>query len=155
MNMQVSALREQHKHYMAVREKLWFSKPKAVAPVEVVEPQPVVKIVYARRPSWKRQETVFDLHVQQYRKRLLSIASNPHVVYVQDRCRELGVSYADIMVPCRRREFVRPRQIIMWELRQKFNLSYPRIGRMFGGLDHTTCIHAIRRVDNLKARGEL
>lgn len=149
------ALKEQHTHYMAVREKLWFSKPKAAAPIEVVEPPPIVKIVYARRPAWKLQEVNFDLHVQQYRKRLQNIASNPHVVYVQDRCRDFGIAYEAIMVPCRRREFVRPRQIIMWELRQKFQLSYPRIGRMFGGLDHTTCIHAIRRVDNLKARGEL
>ncbi|QND42978.1 hypothetical protein HB770_20965 [Rhizobium leguminosarum bv. viciae] len=138
---------------MAVRAKLWFTEPPKAAPVEVITP--IVKIIYARRPAWKLQEVNFDLHVLQYRARLRNIASNPHVVYVQDRCRDFGVTYEAIMVPCRQREFVRPRQIIMWELRHKFQLSYPRIGRMFGGLDHTTCIHAIRRVDNLKARGEL
>lgn len=153
--MQVSALKEQHTHYMAVREKLWFSKPKAVAPVEVVEPTPIVKIIYARRPAWKLQEVNFDLHVQQYRKRMLSIASGPTIVYIQDRCRELGVSYADIIVPCRRREFVRPRQLIMSELRHKFNLSYPKIGKLFGNLDHTTVIASMRRVEILRARGEL
>lgn len=154
--MQVSAsLREQHTHYMAVREKLWFSKPKAVAQVEIVEPSPVVKIVYARRPLWKRQEIDFDLHVLQYQARMRNIACSPTMVYIQDRCRELGVSYADIIVPCRRREFVRPRQLIMSELRHKFNLSFPKIGSLFGGLDHTTVIAALRRVETLKARGEI
>jgi hypothetical protein len=149
------ALKEQHTHYMAVREKLWFTKPKAVAPVEVVEPPPVVKVVYVRRPIWKRQEIDFDLHVLQYQSRMMNIACSPTMVYIQDRCRELGVSYADIIVHCRRREFVRPRQLIMWELRHNFNLSYPKIGSLFGKLDHTTVIWAVRRVDVLKARGEL
>jgi hypothetical protein len=146
-------LQEQHNRHKAIRAKLWFTEPPKAAPVEVITP--IVKIIYARRPAWKLQEVHFDLHVQQYRKRLMSIASGPSIVYIQDRCRELDVSYADIIVPCRRREFVRPRQIIMWELRHKFNLSYPKIGKLFGNLDHTTVIASMRRVEILKARGEL
>lgn len=153
MQVVSASLREQHEHHKAIRAKLWFTEPPKAAPVKVETP--IIKIIYARRPTWKLQDVQFDLHVIQYRKRLQNIASNPHVVYVQDRCRDFGVTYEAIMVPCRRREFVRPRQIIMWELRHKFQLSYPRIGRMFGGLDHTTCMWAIRRIDNLKARGEL
>lgn len=155
MNVHVSALREQHTHYMAIREKLWFSKPKAAPLVEVVEPNPVIKIVYARRPSWKLQDTEFDQHVRQYRVRLQNLGCSPHIVYIQDRCRELGVAYEAIIVPCRRRVFVRPRQIIMWELRHKFNLSFPKIGRLFGNLDHTTVIASLRRVEILKERGVL
>lgn len=153
MNVHVTVLQEQHNRHKAIRAKLWFTEPPKAAPVEVITP--IVKIIYARRPAWKLQEVHFDLHVQQYRKRLMSIASGPSIVYIQDRCRELDVSYADIIVPCRRREFVRPRQIIMWELRHKFNLSYPKIGKLFGNLDHTTVIASMRRVEILKARGEL
>jgi len=152
MIMQVSALREQHERYKAVREKLWFTKPPK--PVEAA-PTPVVKIVYARRPTWKMQEINFDLHVLQYKNRVLNLACKPHVVYVQDRCREMDVAYEAIIVPCRRREFVRPRQIIMWELRHKFNLSYPQIGRMFGNLDHTTVIAAMKRIKILREAGLL
>jgi chromosomal replication initiation ATPase DnaA len=43
----------------------------------------------------------------------------------------------------------------MSELRQKFSLSYPKIGKLFGNLDHTTVIASLRRVEILKARGEL
>jgi hypothetical protein len=154
MNVHVSALREQHERYRAVRERLWFTKPQECAPV-VSLPEPVKTIVYARRPAWKLKETCFDHHVQQYKNRLLNLTCKPHVIYIQDRCRELGVSYDAIIVPCRRRIFVRPRQIIMAELRDKFGLSFPRIGQLFGGLDHTTVIASLRRVEILKARGEL
>lgn len=50
----------------------------------------------------------------------------------------------------RRREVVKPRQIIMYILREDFHLSYPAIGTVFGGRDHTTVIHACEKV-----RGEL
>jgi len=50
----------------------------------------------------------------------------------------------------RRREIVKPRQIVMYILREDFHLSYPAIGTVFGGRDHTTVIHACDKV-----RGEL
>ena len=46
----------------------------------------------------------------------------------------------------RRREIVKPRQIIMYILREDFHLSYPAIGSVFGGRDHTTVIHACEKV---------
>ncbi len=50
----------------------------------------------------------------------------------------------------RRREVVKPRQIVMYILREDFHLSYPAIGTVFGGRDQTTVIHACEKV-----RGEL
>ncbi|TBG78604.1 hypothetical protein ELG76_04110 [Rhizobium leguminosarum] len=141
------ALKEQHTHYMAVREKLWFSKPKAV--VEVVEPTPIVKIVYARRPAWKLQEVNFDLHVQQFRKRLFRIAASPTVVYIQDRCEALGVSYEEVVGAGRRREIVAVRHLLMHEIARQFGLSYPALGRLFGGRDHTSTLYAVRKIEAL------
>lgn len=46
----------------------------------------------------------------------------------------------------RRREVVKPRQIIMYILREDFHMSYPAIGTVFGGRDHTTVIHACEKV---------
>lgn len=46
----------------------------------------------------------------------------------------------------RRKEVVRPRQIIMYILREDFNTSYPYIGQKLGGRDHTTVIHAYEKV---------
>ncbi len=46
----------------------------------------------------------------------------------------------------RRREIVRPRQIIMYILREDFNISYPSIGIELGGRDHTTVIHSCDKI---------
>ncbi len=46
----------------------------------------------------------------------------------------------------RRKEIVRPRQIIMYVLRKDFNISYPSIGEKLGGRDHTTVIHSCKKI---------
>lgn len=57
-----------------------------------------------------------------------------------------GVDEASMYAKTRRREVVKPRQVIMYILREDFNLSYPAIGGLFGGRDHTTVIHACEKV---------
>ena len=46
----------------------------------------------------------------------------------------------------RRKEIVKPRQIIMYILREDFSTSYPYIGQKMGGRDHTTVIHAYEKI---------
>lgn len=48
----------------------------------------------------------------------------------------------------RKKEYVLPRQIAMFLLREDFNGSYPYIGQKFGGRDHTTVIHAYEKVSS-------
>ncbi len=48
----------------------------------------------------------------------------------------------------RRKEVVKPRQVIMYILREDFNTSYPFIGQKLGGRDHTTVIHAYEKIKN-------
>ncbi len=48
----------------------------------------------------------------------------------------------------RRKEIVKARQIIMYILREDFNVSYPLIGQKLGGKDHTTVIHSCLKVKN-------
>ncbi|MEK7157623.1 MAG: chromosomal replication initiator protein DnaA [Patescibacteria group bacterium] len=48
----------------------------------------------------------------------------------------------------RKREVVKPRQIIMYILREDFNVSYPSIGDKLGGRDHTTVIHSCEKIKN-------
>jgi len=57
-----------------------------------------------------------------------------------------GVEEASMYAKTRKREIVRPRQIMMYILREDFHLSYPAIGSVFGGRDHTTVIHACEKV---------
>ena len=46
----------------------------------------------------------------------------------------------------RKKEVVKPRQIIMYMLREEFNVSYPSIGEKLGGRDHTTVIHSCEKI---------
>ena len=39
----------------------------------------------------------------------------------------------------------------MWLAKQMTTRSLPDIGRRFGGRDHTTVLHAVRRIEELKA----
>ncbi len=57
-----------------------------------------------------------------------------------------GIEEASMYAKTRRREVVKPRQITMFILREDFHLSYPAIGTVFGGRDHTTVIHACEKV---------
>jgi chromosomal replication initiator protein len=48
----------------------------------------------------------------------------------------------------RKKEVVKPRQVLMYILREDFNISYPLIGQKLGGRDHTTVIHSCEKVKN-------
>ena len=48
----------------------------------------------------------------------------------------------EIYEKTRRKEIVKARQVVMYILREDFNISYPLIGQKLGGKDHTTVIHS-------------
>ncbi len=49
----------------------------------------------------------------------------------------------------RARSIARPRQIAMYLAKNLTTSSYPEIGRKFGGRDHTTIMHAVKKVEEL------
>jgi chromosomal replication initiator protein len=57
----------------------------------------------------------------------------------------------DFHSPQRARRVARPRQVAMYLARQLTSRSLPEIGRRFGGRDHTTVLHACRRIEELCA----
>ena len=56
----------------------------------------------------------------------------------------------DLISSRRIRTFARPRQIAMYLSKKLTTRSLPEIGRKFGGRDHTTVIHAVKKIDELK-----
>lgn len=56
------------------------------------------------------------------------------------------VSEKSIYEKTRKKEVVKPRQVIMYLLREEFNVSYPSIGEKLGGRDHTTVIHSCDKI---------
>jgi len=70
--------------------------------------------------------------------------------------RYFDIDQASIYEKTRRKEIVRPRQIIMYILREDFQISYPSIGKKLGGRDHTTVIHSCEKIrTELKSSSEL
>lgn len=60
-----------------------------------------------------------------------------------------NVSRADICSDRRMAEVVRPRQIAMYLVKELTPFSLPQIGRQFGGRDHTTVLHAFRKISGM------
>ncbi|WP_199556466.1 chromosomal replication initiator protein DnaA [Sandaracinobacteroides hominis] len=57
----------------------------------------------------------------------------------------------DLISPRRAREVARPRQVAMYLAKMLTPRSLPEIGRRFGGRDHTTVMHAVKRIEELRA----
>src|SRR6266581_5949048 len=63
--------------------------------------------------------------------------------------RQYNVSRADLLSSRRTANVVRPRQIAMYLAKTLTLRSLPEIGRRFGGRDHTTVLHAVRKIEAL------
>ncbi len=55
---------------------------------------------------------------------------------------------ASVYEKTRKKEIVKARQVVMYLLREDFNVSYPLIGQKLGGKDHTTVIHSCLKIKN-------
>ena len=64
-------------------------------------------------------------------------------------CRYFGISKSDLVGSSRSKVFAYPRQIAMYLSRELTDESLPKIGRAFGGRDHSTVMHATNKISNL------
>ena len=60
------------------------------------------------------------------------------------------IRLSDMLGPKRTRSLARPRQVAMWLCKQLTSRSLPEIGRKFGKRDHTTIMHGVRKIDELR-----
>lgn len=81
--------------------------------------------------------------------------TDPKRVRVEDILRVVAKHYnvtrADILSQRRTANVVKPRQVAMYLAKSLTLRSLPEIGRRFGGRDHTTVLHAVRKIDGLIA----
>ena len=61
-----------------------------------------------------------------------------------------NIRMSELIGPKRVRTFARPRQVAMYLAKQLTSRSLPEIGRRFGGRDHTTVMHGVRKIEELK-----
>lgn len=62
-----------------------------------------------------------------------------------------NIRMTDILSPKRARAVARPRQVGMFLAKTLTSKSLPEIGRRFGGRDHTTVIHAVKKIEELRS----
>ncbi len=67
-------------------------------------------------------------------------------------CQFYRIDRAEMSSKRRARAVVRPRQVAMYLSKVLTPRSYPEIGRKFGGRDHSTVIHAVRLIEDLRQR---
>ena len=82
------------------------------------------------------------------------LKSNDRRITIDEIQRKVSSYYnikLDDLISSRRiRTFARPRQVAMYLSKKLTTRSLPEIGRKFGGRDHTTVIHAVKKIDELK-----
>jgi chromosomal replication initiator protein len=71
-------------------------------------------------------------------------------------CEYYGTDFADIFGQRRQRELVKPRQVLMYLMKNELGMTFPTIGREIGGRDHTTAMHAVEKIEKeMKKSDEL
>ena len=114
--------------------------------------------------TWQLVRTPISLETVEIIIRDLVQGIEPRRIKIEDILRivsrHYAVSKSDILSQRRHRSVVWPRQIGMYLAKQLTSRSLPEIGRRFGDRDHTTVLHAIRKIDrelegNTRLRDEL
>lgn len=174
MNMHIGALQQQHENWKAARARLFKPAVVKTKPVEPVAP------ISKARPSWEMHEIEFDDHVRLYRKIIRDYMAELSVemiaaqaeaaaellpVHTKTPARDIidgvlqhfpGITWADLKSQRRARCYALPRQIAIYELSiRRKDMSLPQIGRLFGGRDHSTAYHAIKKISGMVERGDL
>jgi len=82
------------------------------------------------------------------------LRANDRKVTIDEIMRQVSDYYnlrmAEILSARRARDIARPRQVAMYLSKQMTSRSLPEIGRKFGGRDHTTVMHAVRKIEDLR-----
>jgi chromosomal replication initiator protein len=101
--------------------------------------------------NWQYMRTPISLDIAETVIRDLVQGIEPRRIKIEDILRvvsrHFGVSKGDLLSQRRHRSVVWPRQIGMYLAKQLTARSLPEIGRRFGNRDHTTVLHAIRKIE--------
>jgi chromosomal replication initiator protein len=98
-------------------------------------------------------------NIEQVKSVLVGVASAKKRVVSVKKLMEVvsdfyNITVEDLLKQSRRKEYVKPRQIAMYLMRNELENSFPSIGEHFGGRDHTTVMHAVDKINKLVAEKE-
>jgi hypothetical protein len=109
-------------------------------------------VVTRLHATWQYMRQPITLEVAEQAIRDLIHGQEPRRIRIDEILkvisRHYGVPKTDLLSERRHRSVVWPRQIGMYLAKQLTSRSLPEIGRRFGGRDHTTVLHAIRKIES-------
>lgn len=173
MTAHQTELHRQNEAHIERRARLWgkpqitTAKAKIALPVEAPKPRPLVDLRYhvdlyhrhleAMRNSFSLSGSFEASPATEYRP------YQPEITFEFDRSKRSmkeiamevlrefpGVTFNDLIGKQRRRIYVIPRQIAMHRIiTERRDISYPMVGRFFGGRDHTTVLHSVRKIEGM------
>jgi len=171
MNMHSPELTRQHQEYAAIRARLMGKPEKRIVPPKIEAPKrrPIEQDFHVInfREHQKKKQAEFGLSFSfevvpsaEYRPFEANIVFDFKVsvktmkeIAVEILADFPGVTLDDIRGPRRTRYIVRPRQLAMYRIiRERPDLSYPMVGKFFGGRDHTTVLHAVRKIEKQRVQ---
>lgn len=149
-------------HFKAVKARLNGGKPPSKAPAPAPQPQPAPVAETQPDPApvvAQPAEPIAPAPVPRRAEGQLyylpigpgqtgPIGSTLHALsraIIEDVCSRHNVSQADVLNKSKKFEVVRARQEAIYLIAMNSLVSLSRIGRVFGGQDHTTILHAIKR----------
>jgi len=144
-------------HYNAVKARILKAGirpvfvPTAIDQAKLSEDNPTT-ISHRDQPIGNKPE-IYGPSTYLYLKWLGSGISTSKLI-MQETAGYFGVSEIDMKSDRRTKNVVIPRHVAMYMLRNSTLLSLPQIGRVFGGRDHTTILHAVQSVTRLLDEGD-
>lgn len=101
--------------------------------------------------QFNNQAITLDLAAMVLRDATATGSNDPGRIKIDDILKVVGRHYnvakSDLLSPRRARTVVVPRQVGMYLAKKLTSRSLPEIGRRFGGRDHSTVLHAVRKID--------
>lgn len=141
---------EQVAHYREVRNRLFYPEGGIVEEEpEYILPEPPKEYDYGEvsvYAAWVAR-LKYDAWKAQYGKQKFVTISDCQALV----CKTERVTKCDLLSQRRSRHIVFPRQLSMYLSRVCTKYSYPEIGRAHGNRDHTTVLHAVKKIERLIA----
>lgn len=144
----MSYLEVLHTAHKERRQKLWPAAPKTMRPAanlltgegnKLSLKESVIlekrRLWREAREKWERQKRAVEAKQKEFTP----------VKIIQIVAEQFNVPANGIMRECRLKSLTRPRFMAMALVQQFYDFSYKKIGEQFGGRDHTTIIHSVRR----------
>jgi len=110
------------------------------------------KLQISMQPSLSDEEVALLLNKTQPDNPIrinLDVSTQTPDRILQAVCKLFAISKADVLGSSRQKNIALARQITMWFYKFELDLSYPTIGKMFNGRDHTTVMHGCNKINKL------